>query len=163
MIKERYTIKDFVPLIVIFLVILALSVWALVVSEDWMITMRVFMGSFFVIFGFLKVLKLRDFAEAYQMYDLIARRSRVYALAYPFIELALGVMYLIGILLVPVTVLTFVLMGVSAVGVYFKLRAREVIMCACLGTVFRVPMTWVTLFEDLLMALMAVVMFITFF
>ncbi len=54
-----------------------------------------------------------------------------------------------------VSAAVFVVMLVGAYGVYLKLKEHEEIPCACLGTVFKVPMTWVTLGEDLLMAGMA--------
>lgn len=158
MIKEKYTIKDFTPLIIIFTLILGLSIGLPVISGgDFMDGMRYFMGGFFVTFGLLKVIKLKSFAEAYQMYDVVAMRSKTYAHAYPFIELALGIFFFIGFKPFLTNWITLLVMLVSAIGVYLKLRKKEKIMCACLGTVFKVPMTWVTLFEDLLMAAMAII------
>lgn len=161
MIKVKYNLKDFLPLIYIFGFILAISI---IVPWLWsggvMMGMRIFMGGFFVIFGVLKLLKLKDFAEAYQMYDIIAMRSKAYAFAYPFIEVGLGIFYVANFKPIITNWVTLIIMLVSAVGVYLKLRKKEPIMCACLGTVFKVPMTWVTLFEDLLMAVMAVIMII---
>ncbi|MDP3725587.1 MAG: hypothetical protein Q8R36_00140 [bacterium] len=46
----------------------------------------------------------------------------------------------------------------GALGVFLKLRDGEVVPCACLGVVFKIPMTWVTFIEDLLMAVMAAFM-----
>ncbi len=92
------------------------------------------------------------------MYDVVAMRSKSYALAYPFIELTLGAFFITNFKPLLTNWVTLILMLVSALGVYFKLRRKEKIMCACLGTVFKVPMTWVTLFEDLLMAVMALIM-----
>jgi hypothetical protein len=46
-------------------------------------------------------------------------------------------------------------MGVSAVGVVKALLARRKIRCACLGTVFNLPMSKITLIEDGLMLAMA--------
>lgn len=130
------------------------------IGGDWMLGMRVFMGGFFVIFGLLKLMKLKDFAEAYAMYDIIAMRVKEYGYVYPFLELALGVFFFINFIPIITNWVTLGLMLVSAWGVYLKLRKKEEIMCACLGTVFKVPMTWVTLFEDMLMAGMALVMLI---
>jgi len=159
MIKEKYTIKDFIPLIVIFGIILGLSIVGTLASGgDWMDGMRYFMGGFFTVFGLLKVSKLKAFAEAYQMYDIIAMRSKAYAFTYPFIELALAVLFFTNFSPLFTNWVTLAVMLVSAIGVYIKIQKKEKIMCACLGTVFKVPMTWVTLFEDLLMAAMAVVM-----
>jgi len=51
-------------------------------------------------------------------------------------------------------------MGVSTVGVVQSLLARRKIRCACLGTVFNLPMSSVTLTEDLLMVGMAAAMLV---
>ena len=59
--------------------------------------MRHFMAGFFLVFSFFKLLDLRGFMDTYRGYDLIARRSKVYAAAYPFVELLLGVAYLIDL------------------------------------------------------------------
>jgi hypothetical protein len=49
-------------------------------------------------------------------------------------------------------------MLVSVVGVTQALLQKRRIQCACLGTVFNLPMTKVTFMEDALMAGMALVM-----
>jgi len=162
MIKETYTIKDFLPLIVIFSVILFFSLLIpSLTSGGWMQGMNIFMGGFFFIFGILKLLKLKAFAEAYQMYDIVAMKSKAYALAYPFIEVLLGIFYFTNFKPLFTNILTLIIMIIGAIGVYIKLKKKEKIMCACLGTVFKVPMTWVTLFEDSLMAVMALIMIIS--
>jgi hypothetical protein len=49
-------------------------------------------------------------------------------------------------------------MIISSIGVAQKLVVREIFICACLGAVFKIPMTWVTLLEDVLMGGMAFIM-----
>jgi hypothetical protein len=49
-------------------------------------------------------------------------------------------------------------MLISAAGVARELLKKNRIPCACLGMVFVLPMTTVTLLEDLLMAVMATAM-----
>ena len=58
--------------------------------------------------------------------------------------------------------ITLVLMAVGAAGVARALAQKRQIPCACLGVVFKIPMTWVTLVEDLVMAVMAGVMIVIF-
>ena len=152
----NHSIKDFYPLIGIFVVVSLLTfVSGLVFSLPLMTS---FMGWFFVVFGSLKILKLKDFAIAYREYDVVAMKSKAYAHVYPFLELAFGLAYLFQFYLTVTNVVVIVVMLVSAYGVYLKLKKKEEIPCACLGTVFKIPMTWVTLGEDLLMAVMAGVM-----
>lgn len=125
---------------------------------DWMQAMNDFMAGFFLIFSFFKLLDLRAFASAYAGYDLIAGRWRWYGLAYPFIELALGIAYLVEFRPVLTNLATVIVLGIGSVGVLRTLAARRQIRCACLGSVIKLPMTYVTAVEDLLMVGMALVM-----
>lgn len=129
-------------------------------SFEWMRAMGHFMGGFFVAFSFFKLLDVRAFADAYAGYDILARRSRAYALAYPFIELGLGVAYLANVWPLATNLATLAVMSVSSVGVIQSLLNRRKIRCACLGAVFNLPMSTVTLLEDGLMAAMAAFMLV---
>lgn len=119
-----------------------------------------FMAGFFLVFSFFKLLDLRGFADAYQTYDIVAQRSRAWALAYPFVELALGVGYLVRWQTTALNAATLVLMLVGSIGVLRAILRKDRIRCACLGTALNLPMTTVTLVEDLGMAAMAAVMLV---
>ncbi len=114
-----------------------------------------FMGLFFVTFAFFKLLDVRGFAKSFRTYDLIAEQSRAYGLAYPFIELGLGVAYLTRVYPLVTNFVTLVLMLIGTFGVIGALQSKRKIKCACLGTVFNLPMSKVTLIENLTMAFMA--------
>lgn len=149
-----HSFNDFVPLLGILAIVISLTVGGVLLWEqDWMLA---FMGYFFFIFGLLKVLRIKGFVEAYQMYDVLAMRSKTYAYAYPFLELGFGIAYIVTWQVEIVSAVVAPVMLIGAYGVYQKLRAGEEIPCACLGTVFKVPMTWVTLGEDVVMAGMAI-------
>ena len=156
----NYSVKDFIPLILILSIVVIVALVKSFISGnfDLLNLMTNFMGSFFIIFGTFKIVNLQKFAMAYAEYDLIAKRSRAYALIYPFIELFLGVAYFAQYHLNIINIITFILMSVSAAGVANELSKGKMIICACLGALFKIPMTYVTLLEDLLMALMALVM-----
>jgi len=117
--------------------------------------MRYFMAGFFLVFSFFKLLNVTAFADAYMTYDVLARRARWYGLLYPFIELLLGIAYLIHFQPTLTNLVTVVVMGVSTIGVVESLLNKRKIRCACLGTVFNLPMSVVTLVEDTLMVAMA--------
>lgn len=160
-VKKKSHIKDLIPLFVIVGAILIFSIiTSLITGNRFSFGMQMFMGGFFLVFGLLKVIKLKDFAIAYKEYDILAMRSNAYAHSYPFIELGLGILYFINVIPLTTNVLTIIVMGIGAIGVYRKLAKKEEIPCACLGTVFKVPMTWVTLVEDLLMVIMAITMLV---
>ncbi len=125
---------------------------------DAMRAMGHFMAGFFLVFSFFKLLDVRAFADAYGSYDVVAAKWPVYGYLYPFIELALGVAYLTHVVPLTTNAVTLLVMGVSAIGVVKALVAKRKIRCACLGTVFNLPMSRVTLIEDGLMIAMAAVM-----
>lgn len=117
-----------------------------------------FMAGFFLVFSFFKLLNLKGFAEAFAGYDLLAARSRVYALAYPFIELALGLMFLFRIAETFAVLVAFAIMSFGAVGVIRAVRDNKKIRCACLGTVLNLPMSTLTIVENTGMAAMSLAM-----
>jgi len=123
-------------------------------------TMRYFMAGFFLVFSFFKLLDLSAFASAYANYDLIAKRWRGWGFVYPFAELTLGACYLSNIGGQSLHMVTFLLMSFSALGVIQSVLNKTKIRCACLGTVFQLPMSTITIVEDLGMALMALLMFL---
>ena len=122
---------------------------------------KTFMGMFFLTFGAFKAYNLEGFKEAFKMYDILAEKSNLYATAYPFIELGLGILYLSLLTINSTTLEIFThlaaitVMGIGGLGVLNALREGRDLKCACLGNVFNVPMTHVTLIEDLGMAAMA--------
>lgn len=127
---------------------------------DPMRAMARFMAGFFLVFSFFKLLNLRAFADANASYDVVAARWPAYGYVYPFIELGLGIAYLGHFAPLATNVITLLVMGVSTVGVIKALLARRKVRCACLGTVFNLPMSFVTLVEDVLMVGMSVAMLI---
>jgi copper chaperone CopZ len=122
--------------------------------------MRHFMAGFFLVFSFFKLLDLRGFSDAYRSYDIVARTWPTWGFIYPFAELALGVAYLLNVAPFATNLVTLILMLAGAVGVLKALLDKRTIRCACLGTALNLPMTTITLVEDLGMAAMAAVMLI---
>jgi copper chaperone CopZ len=148
------------PLIILLGYLLAVTGSVLIASGRWdtMLAMRLFMGGFFIAFSFFKMLDLRGFSDAYRSYDLVAKAWPGYGFIYPFIELGLGLAYIANVSPWTVNLLTAVVMAVSLAGVLRAVFSKQAIRCACLGTVFQLPMSTVTIIEDGLMLGMAVVM-----
>lgn len=121
-------------------------------SHDWM---NLFMAQFFLVFSFFKMLDLKNFAYSYSMYDIVAMKIKLYGFIYPFIELFLGISYLIQFNPIFTNTATIIVMGVSSIGVIKSVLNKQKIRCACLGAVFNLPMSTVTIIEDLLMIAMA--------
>lgn len=127
---------------------------------DGMRAMQHFMGGFFLIFSFFKLLDLQGFAMSFQMYDPIAKHSKAYGLIYPFVELGLGIGFLIGFNLWLMSLITLIVLGIGTIGVARTVLDKRRIQCACLGTVFNLPMTKVTLIENSIMLVMAIGMLV---
>ncbi len=125
---------------------------------NWHSWMENFMAVFFLVFSFFKLSNLRGFAESYSSYDIIAKRWFGWGYVYPFIELSLGIAYLINFNPVLTNAVTFVVMGISIIGVLQSVLNKRKIQCACLGAVFNLPMSTITIIEDALMIAMSGVM-----
>jgi len=119
--------------------------------------MNNFMGAFFLTFSFFKMLDLKGFAESYFSYDIIAKRWMGYGYLYAFIELALGIAFITSFNPVLTNAITFIVMSVSIIGVLQSVLNKRKIKCACLGAVFNLPMSTVTIIEDLLMIVMSLI------
>lgn len=120
--------------------------------------MRHFMAGFFLTFSFFKMLNLKGFKESYQMYDVLARRWPKWGYGYAFTELGLGTAFLFNWNPLVTNMVTFIVMTLSIIGVLKTVLNKESIQCACLGEVFQLPMSTVTIIEDGLMILMSLVM-----
>jgi copper chaperone CopZ len=120
--------------------------------------MQIFMASFFLTFSFFKLINLSGFAESYAMYDVIAKRIPFWGYIYAFTELTLGIAYLINFNPLITNATTFIVMSVSIIGVLQSVLNKQKIQCACLGAVFNLPMSTVTIIEDALMIAMSGVM-----
>ena len=155
--SDAPTPTTYYPLLLLggFLVVVVALAEVRVGSFDWGRAMGNFMGAFFLTFSFFKLLDLRGFADAYRGYDVVARRVPAYGYVYPFVELLLGAAYVTAFQPLATNLVTLVVMAVSSVGVLQSVLNKRAIRCACLGTVFNLPMSTVTLVEDGLMVAMA--------
>lgn len=117
-----------------------------------------FMGLFYIVFSFFKMLDLKGFPSSFAMYDPLARAIPVYGWIYPFIETALGLALLMRFQVEIALWVTLLVLGITTVGVVRALLSKKTIQCACLGTVLKLPMTQATLIENSLMLIMAVML-----
>lgn len=145
-------LKNYYPLFVIITMISLVSFTGNT-AHEWMLN---FMAGFFLVFGSFKLLDIQGFKSAYYSYDLLAKYWSTYGLIYPFLELALGFAFLFRFQIIPALYCSILLMGFSSLGVIKALLEKQEIPCACLGTILNIPMSTITLVEDLGMVLMAV-------
>ena len=152
--------ETYKPILLIFFYITLTTVLIQINNQhfDLMQWMRHFMAAFFLVFSFFKLLNLKGFAESYVMYDILARRFPSWAYIYAFIELALGIGYMIDFNPIVINTVSFFVMSVSIIGVLKIVLNKQQIQCACLGDIFHLPMSIVTIIEDALMIIMAAFM-----
>ncbi len=128
--------------------------------KDWNLNsfMLDFMGLFFIVFSFFKLLDLRGFPATFRMYDPLAKAIPPYAWVYPFLEVGLGLLLLMRIEVKMALIATVVILGITTFGVTRTLVDKKKIKCACLGTALNLPMTEATFIENALMIAMALFM-----
>ena len=150
--------KQLFPLFLIFGYLLTASILLNCKIWGWDGFMLDFMGLFYIVFSFFKLLDLKGFPESFQMYDPLAKVLPVYGWVYPFIETALGLMFLMRFEIPIALMVTLVILGVTTVGVTKVLLDKKSIQCACLGTALKLPMTKATFIENSIMIAMAIAM-----
>ena len=116
-----------------------------------------FMGGFFIAFSFFKFLDLNGFSNSFATYDIIAKKWKGYGKIYPFIELGLGVAYLLALQSAITNIICILILTASTIGVIKAVWSKKQIQCACLGTVFNLPMSTVTIIENFTMISMAII------
>jgi hypothetical protein len=123
--------------------------------------LRMFMGTFFLVFAIFKLLDLHGFATSYAGYDIIAKQWFGYGTIYPFIEIGLAAGSFFNAPYTNWLVLFF--MAIGSIGVFKELMRGSKIKCACLGTYIKLPLTTVSLIEDVVMGVMALLMILQIF
>ena len=106
------------------------------------------------------MLKLQDvekFSTMFLNYDLLAKRWVRYSYIYPFAEALAGLLMLGGLLNWVSIPVAFFIGGIGAVSVIkaVYIDKRE-LKCACVGGSSRVPLSFVSLTENVMMVAMAI-------
>jgi glutaredoxin len=108
----------------------------------------------------LALQKLKDvegFSNGFLNYDLLSRRWLPYAYIYPYVELFAGVSMLGNLVMLPAGILSLLIGlegGLSVVkAVYIEKRSLK---CSCVGGDSNVPLGFISLMENLMMAGMGI-------
>ena len=160
---EKSELQQLFPLFLIFFFIIGASI--LLNYNPWhgQAFMLDFMGLFYVVFSFFKFLDIKGFPDSFKMYDPVAKVVPFYGWVYPFIELGLGMLFLMRIEIQLALIVTLIILGITTIGVTKTLLDKKSIQCACLGTALKLPMTKATFIENSIMIVMAVVMLIKWY
>ena len=160
-IEPQSELKQLFPLFLIFFYISSAALlinWTNFNASNFMFD---FMGLFFIVFSFFKILDYKNFPHSFAMYDPIAKRFPIYGWIYPAIETVLGLAFLFRVTLNFSLIATIIILGTTTVGVTKALIDKRAIQCACLGTALKLPMTKATFIENSIMIIMATYMLLS--
>lgn len=131
--------------------IVKLSYPLLTPSNTRKLVMNNTMGTVFVVLGLLKIFNLTSFSAIFRKYDIVSKMIPSYSYIYPFIEIVLGIGFLTQVKVNLLHIFTLLLMGISIISVVLTLIAGESLRCGCLGSFFYIPLSYVTLAENVTM------------
>lgn len=157
-VQEKSKFEQLKPLFLILCYITVASILLHYKAWSWREFMLDFMGLFYIVFSFFKMLDLKGFPNSFKMYDPLAKKIPIYAKLYPFIETLLGLMFLMRFEINIALIITIIVLGTTTVGVTKTLLDKKAIRCACLGTALKLPMTEATFIENAIMLVMAIFM-----
>jgi glutaredoxin len=150
------------PVIAVFAVTALMALAASYQAYGALVPMTVF--RWFIAFSMcvLAILKLRDlesFSGMFLGYDLLARRWVPYAYLYPFAEAGAGALMIAGVLeWLSISIALFI----GTVGAVSVIKAvyidKRDLKCACVGGDSNVPLGFLSLTENVMMVVMALVM-----
>lgn len=158
--EVKSKLQQLKPLLLIIFYIATASILLHYKNWSWSEFMLDFMGLFYIVFSFFKMLDLKGFPDSFRMYDPLAKRVPAYGWVYPFIETALGLLFLMRFEINIALIITLVILGITTIGVTKTLLDKKSIRCACLGTALKLPMTEATFIENAIMIVMALLMLI---
>ena len=160
--NKKSKIEQLKPLFLILFYITSASILLNFEDWNWNDFMLDFMGLFFIIFSFFKMLDLKGFPVSFKMYDPLAKVIPVYGFLYPFVETVLGIMFLMRIQIIFALIVSLIILLVTTVGVTKTLLSKKIVQCACLGTHLKLPMTEATLIENIIMLSMSIIMILNY-
>lgn len=115
------------------------------------------MAGFFLATGVLQLIFRRSSKKALLSYDPLAQRFPVYATLYAPLLLVFGVFLHTNSLMLPVNVLTVVLFSFQTYGMIRLLRRGDTATCACVGGAFAIPLSWVSVGENVAMIALSLI------
>ena len=154
--------KDYLPLIYVYIFSLLITLnvtfyYSFLFRES----VLLFLGIFSLIFGILKIIKLKSFVDSFIEYDFISKKVKAFAYAFPFIELIFAVSFLLRRELILIELACLIFYTLNLVSVIKALLQKKKFVCACLGGLFNVPLSYVSLAENLTMIGGILFLFIT--
>ena len=119
------------------------------------------MGISICLIEMLKHMDIESFGTSYKKYDLISSQFDSWIYIYPFCELLIGISFLNSS---PTTLIIIIalILGISVMILVFKAIYLDKLKlnCACIGGYAKTPLGIISFIENLLMAIMSVLILI---
>jgi len=112
-----------------------------------------FLGFFSLTFGILKFINLNSYIDSLLEYDFIAQRFKFYAYLIPVFEIVFGVLFVLQKEYLLIEYLCIIFFTLNIVVIANALEKRRNFTCACMGGLFKIPLSYVSLLESLTMVL----------
>jgi hypothetical protein len=150
--------KRYWPLILVILFSIAggSALLGITYTHSLMNLMINFSAFFFLFLSFFKLLDLKGFSEGFKKYDLLAEKSEFYSYFYPFLELLIALGFFARVFIVGVAIFTAILMLFGVLGVINAVFQKKELRCACMGTKLNLPLTTVSIVENIGMSIMSI-------
>ncbi len=114
------------------------------------------MGYFITVIGLLKIVDIKTFSEMFKQYDPLAKFVPVYASLYPLIETTLGMLILMRLFMVQAHLAVICIYSITTIGILISMRNKRKLDCGCLGGGAKLPLSKVTVVENVAMIAMAI-------
>ena len=111
--------------------------------------LRWYTGIFLLTFTSIKLIDYKKFVMMFSVYDIIAKRFKLYAYAYPFILLGLAGPYFVDALPLFRNVATLAVALIAGIAMFQDVFLhKNKLSCGILGNIIRLPFTTVSLIEN---------------
>lgn len=111
--------------------------------------LRWYTGIFLLTFASIKLIDYKKFVMMFSVYDIIAKRFKLYAYAYPFIFLALAGLYFTDMLPIFRNFTALFVALIAGIAMFQDIFLhKNQFSCGILGNIIRLPFTTVSLIED---------------
>lgn len=110
-----------------------------------------FLGFFSLTFGILKIINYKTYIESVLEYDFVAQRFKPYAYLFPIFEIIFGLLFIIHKEILYVEYFCILLFTLNIIVIANALEKKRDYSCACMGGLFNLPLSYVSLLESLTM------------
>jgi copper chaperone CopZ len=143
-------------LVVMFVVLVALAAQISMGHFDVQALLTHLLAGFFIGLSYFKLLDVNAFAEKFAEYDPLAKNFPEYGTFYPFIEVLLGLLLISGQMNILANVLTIIILTITLAGVQQHLQTTDKTQSATIGASFSLPLSKITIAENLIMIMLAI-------